>query len=116
MPTRVKKPMHAEEAASFLIRLFARSGCVRTPNPLRRQRDTQTYKKGYELRFSVASPAELRLVQASLKALKLKRGEPYSTGSRLVQPVYGANAVGTFCRLIEDSRVAERELALVKFR
>ncbi len=83
---------------------------------MRRQRDNQTYKKGYEVRFSVASRAELRQVQQSLGALNLKPGEPFSKRNRIVQPVYGATAVGNFCKLVEGCRIAERELALAKFK
>jgi hypothetical protein len=83
-----------------LARSFERCGYIRRVNPLRRRRDDQSYKKGYEVRFAVSGEAEAQELQRLLKAVKLRPGKPYPKHQRIVQPVYGRAAVEFIVRLL----------------
>lgn len=68
--------------------------CVRRPNSDRLKKETHTtYKKGYEVRFSVASAAELRQLRRWLRSVGLRPGRPYAKANRKIVPVYGKQAV-----------------------
>jgi hypothetical protein len=68
--------------------------CIRRPNSARRKSEThEEYKKGYEVRFSVASAAELRQLRRWLGSLGLRPGRPYTKANRKIVPVYGKQAV-----------------------
>jgi hypothetical protein len=76
-----------------LAAAYQRNGCCRVPNPKRRQLENQAYKKGYEVRFSAGSDAELRRLRAMLRAVGFKPGKPYRKARRFIQPIYGRAAV-----------------------
>ena len=68
--------------------------CIRRPSAARQKREThEEYKKGYEVRFSVASAAELGQLRRWLRGLGLRPGRPYTKANRTIVPVYGKQAV-----------------------
>jgi len=82
---------------------FRRGGYIRTYDPSRRKSEgTDAYKKGFEVRFVVATQAEITEIRELLEAAGLRPGKTFKKASKIVQPVYGAEAV----RLItgEDPR------------
>jgi hypothetical protein len=82
-----------DPAAIELAAVFARCGYIRRFDADGRVRDGQSYKKGNEVRFVVASPAELRAVRVLLLAVGLRPGRAFQKHRRLVQPLYGLAAV-----------------------
>ena len=91
--------------ATELAALFVHCAYVRRLSDERRQGDGQSYKKGYEVRFVVASTAELRRVRRLLVAAGLRVGRPLRKHARLVQPVYGRVAYEWFIAQIAAVRV-----------
>jgi hypothetical protein len=88
---------HATAAtATLLLRWFERAGYVRTCDPERRLHEGQAYKKGYEVRFLLASRDEVREVRRLARAVGLRPGAAYAKHQRIVQPLYGATAVDWF--------------------
>jgi hypothetical protein len=81
-----------------LRELFDRGGCMRVPNPARRKARGAEYKKGYELRFVGRTKSDLREIRRLLRKADVKVGAAYAKHSRIVQPVYGAQAVAMLCR------------------
>lgn len=91
-------------AARKLMAYFLRSSYVRQADPVLRLLQGRTYKKGYEVRFVVASPAELREVRALVQRLGFRPGMPFSKHNRIVQPVYGRAAVDWFVTRLRKGR------------
>lgn len=84
-------------ARSPLVQAASYTYCIRTPNLERRKGDeAEKYKKGYEVRFSVADKAEEKELRAILGRLGLKGGRAYAKVNRLIVPVYGKEAVRLF--------------------
>lgn len=101
--------MSRANAAALLAAFFQRNGCVRIPNKKRRKLDGQTYKKGYEVRLTAGSAAELRSLRAQLKIAGFKPGKPYRKINRFILPIYGQAAVEKFSMLVESvARAASR--------
>ncbi|MFG0285249.1 MAG: hypothetical protein ACF8R7_12570 [Phycisphaerales bacterium JB039] len=89
-----RRTTHAKDARPRSQQAECWTYCIRRPNPTRRKREThEEYKKGYEVRFSVASAAELRRLRRWLKGLGLRPGRPYDKANRKILPVYGKEAV-----------------------
>ncbi len=91
-----------ENAVAALAASFAQNGCYRGPNEKRRERDGQAYKKGYEIRLTAASAAELRQLRRLLQAVGLSPGKPYRKARRFILPVYGRDAVERFSDMIHS--------------
>lgn len=72
--------------------------CIRQPNASRAREDTyEGYKKGWEVRISVASAGERKEVERRLTKLGLKPGKAYRKSARMwIVPVYGKDAVELF--------------------
>ena len=71
--------------------------CIRRPDAARLESESyDTYKKGFEVRFAAASPADLNQLRRLLSGAGLKPGRPYKKANRWIQPVYGRAAVGLF--------------------
>src|SRR5688572_16940198 len=81
-----------------LLWFFSRNGCVRNPQPKRLEEGYRLYKKGWEVRIVVENAAELAEVRQLLAAVGLTPGSAYAKGPRIVQPVYGKEAVERFTR------------------
>lgn len=74
--------------------MLAGSGYARVADlAKRKQRGSASYKKGYEVRFVLATKEELAHVRRLLKAAGFEPGKPFAKHSKLVQPVYGREAV-----------------------
>ena len=91
-----------------LAALFVHCGYVRRLSDDRRQGEGQSYKKGYEVRFVLASTTELPRVRHLLVAAGLRAGRPFRKHARLVQPVYGRAAYEWFVAQIAAMRVRQR--------
>ena len=91
--------------AARLAAIFAEGGYVRRFAADKRSRlGPATYKKGFEVRLIVASQEALREVRHLLGAAHLRAGKPYRKHSRLVQPVYGKDALDWFLALLPGGR------------
>src|SRR2546427_714250 len=92
------KPSAAERA---LLGCFARGGCVRIANAKLRKTKPRVYKKGYEIRFTANSKADLKHVRTLLARAGMKAGSPYRKGTQTIQPVYGRSFVERFLSLLK---------------
>ena len=97
----------AVRPSAELAGLFARTGHVRCCDAKRRARDGQSYKKGYEVRFLLASEREVREARRLLCAAGLQPGKVFRKHGGFVQPVYGRAAVESFISALPAGR--ERE-------
>jgi hypothetical protein len=79
---------------------FERNGYLRYPNPDRREKESRTYKKGYEVRLVAYSRQELTHIRRLLKAAGLPAGKPFAKVGRWVQPVYGREPVERFLQFV----------------
>lgn len=88
---RMASPREAEET---LRQLLLNGGYVRVADLAKRSaHGSASYKKGYEARFVVATRQELESVRRLLKAAGFRAGKPFAKHTKLVQPVYGRDAV-----------------------
>ena len=104
--------VNSDEA--LLANIFSRSGCFRIPDPERRKREGQRYKKGYEVRLAVGDDTELSAVRRSLKRLGMKPGESYQKHRRTIQILYGKQPVAAFIRLLEKAGVKSDKLVTLE--
>lgn len=80
---------------------FNRNGYVRRPRPERRaDAVAQIYKKGYEVRLTANSRAELVRIRRLLRAAGFKPGRPFRKALQFRQPIYGRAEVARFLKLI----------------
>ena len=79
-----------------LVKRFCRSGNIRRPHLERLCEGSTGYKKGWEVRIVVADAGEVLEVQRLLVRAGLRVAAPYRKGRRMVQPVYGREAVQRF--------------------
>lgn len=77
-------------------RFFRQHGYVRVTNLDLREELGQKYKKGYEVRLVAVSQRELTWLRRLLKQAGFKPGKPFQKHSRIVQPIYGREAVEWF--------------------
>ncbi len=84
-----------EEPETALKMLFLQRGFVRIPDEKRRLKDPK-YKKGCEVRLMARTESELIQIQLWLVEVGFKPGKPYRNNSRLIQPIYGKDAVEWF--------------------
>ncbi len=69
---------------------------MRVPNLERREKESATYRKGYEIRFVVATKRQLAEIRRLLRRVGFKPGKPFQKHSRWVQPVYGRHVMQQF--------------------
>ena len=101
-PRPTTKPPAA--AIARLIWFYHRNGYVRWQDPHRRSTEGwRSYKKGTEIRLVAKSRPELAEIRRLLKAAGFKPGRPFRKGRQFRQPVYGADQVVSFFRLIDMS-------------
>jgi len=79
-----------------LEKFFQRNGYVRVPNYHLKQKLGAKYKKGWETRFVLRTSRELAQVQQLLCDAGFNPGNPFTKHGRLIQPVYGKQAVDYF--------------------
>ena len=95
MPRPAPDRLAAAEAT--LRTCFAMSGYIRRRSATRLTTDGSTrYHKGDEVRLVVRTRAELARIRQLLALFGLRPGQPFRQVNRLVQPVYGREAVGWF--------------------
>jgi len=83
-----------EAAVARLRELFAKRGRVLVPDEYRRSTETwQTYKHGYEIRFSIRNRSDLTKVKSMLRVVGIDAGRPYRNAGGSVLPIYGASRV-----------------------
>jgi hypothetical protein len=102
----------AARLSAELADLFTRTGYVRRCDTKRRSRDGQCYKKGYEVRFLLASDREVREARRLLCAAGLRPGKVFRKHRRFVQPVYGRATVEAFISLLPGRDQEARGFAL----
>ncbi len=85
-----------------LVALFQRNGYMRVPNPDRREEDPDNYKKGYEIRWVVATRRETAAIRRLLRRVGIKGGKPFLKNRKWVQPVYGKKALERFKEWLEE--------------
>ncbi|MEV7772634.1 hypothetical protein [Kitasatospora sp. NPDC086791] len=90
------------------LRLGRLPGYVRRPDPARRSGEKgHTYKKGWEVRFTARSEAEIAEIRDLVVAAGFAPARPFFKGHQLIQPVYGMAAVQAYL----DARQAAEEHA-----
>ncbi|WP_406198916.1 hypothetical protein OH807_15595 [Kitasatospora sp. NBC_01560] len=79
------------------LRLGRLPGYVRRPDPARRSGEQgHTYKKGWEVRFTARSEAEITEIRDLVVAAGFAPARPFFKGHQLIQPVYGMAAVQAY--------------------
>ncbi|MFJ8625679.1 hypothetical protein ACIRD3_22905 [Kitasatospora sp. NPDC093550] len=79
------------------LRLGRLPGYVRRPDPARRSGEKgHTYKKGWEVRFTARSEAEIAEIRDLVVAAGFAPARPFFKGQQLIQPVYGMAAVQAY--------------------
>lgn len=79
------------------LRLGRLPGYVRRPDPARRSGEQgHTYKKGWEVRFTARSEAEIAEIRDLVVAAGFAPARPFFKGHQLIQPVYGMAAVQAY--------------------
>ncbi|MBO1417671.1 hypothetical protein J0670_24075, partial [Streptomyces sp. FH025] len=79
------------------LRLGRLPGYVRRPDPARRTGEKgHTYKKGWEVRFTARSEAEIAEIRDLVVAAGFAPARPFFKGHQLIQPVYGMAAVQAY--------------------
>ncbi|WP_405013151.1 hypothetical protein [Kitasatospora sp. NBC_01539] len=90
------------------LRLGRLPGYVRRPDLSRRKsEDGHTYKKGWEVRFTARTEAEIAEIRDLVVAAGFAPARPFFKGHQLIQPVYGIAAVQAYLA----AREAMEELA-----
>lgn len=93
---RVKK-MDRRTAMSILKKIFSRGGYLRMRDKRKlKQRGSQDYKKGYEIRFFPEDEKELNLLQRAIISLDLNVSKTFIKQNRVVQPLYGREITEKF--------------------
>ncbi|MFE6865399.1 hypothetical protein ACFVFS_02460 [Kitasatospora sp. NPDC057692] len=91
------------------LRLGRLPGYVRRPDPARRSgAQGHTYKKGWEVRFTARSEAEIAEIRDLVVAAGFAPARPFFKGHQLIQPVYGMAAVQAY---LAARQVAEEQAA-----
>lgn len=90
--------------ARALLRWFERVGYVRICDTDRRLEEGQAYKKGHEVRFLLSTRDQVREVRRLARAVGLQPGAPYAKHPRIVQPLYGFNALDWFLKRLPAGR------------
>ncbi|WP_030271871.1 hypothetical protein [Streptomyces sp. NRRL B-24484] len=79
------------------LRLGRLPGYVRRPDLARRSSaDGHTYKKGWEVRFTARTEAEITEIRDLVIAAGFAPARPFFKGHQLIQPVYGIAAVQAY--------------------
>jgi len=99
-------------AVQFIKKLAARGAYARFPNPIRRKKDGQAYKKGYEIRLPIRSGKDMREAKIALRKLGFSFGKPFKKHSHYILPIFGREQVGRFLELFriapERSRIRRK--------
>lgn len=95
--------MTRRAATQLLNKWLPDRGYWRLPSEKRQKKESsQSYKKGYEVRFVASDKAEIKQIQEMLEALDMKGGKPFPKASQWVVPVYGRAQVEEILELIGE--------------
>ena len=91
-------------------RFSQKNGYIRYPDKGRIEKEGgQRYKKGQELRFVAESYNELAELRGLLRKAGFRVCNPFDKGRRLIQPVYGRNAVERILEWEKERREQDRD-------
>lgn len=91
------------QVVAELRRLFRRNGYVRWPRRERMEKeDSQSYRKGYEVRLAANSEDELDYIQGLLREAGFRVARPFRKGRQHRQPIYGTRQVSRFLALMDE--------------
>ena len=86
------------------VEYFHAGACVRRPNEDRFEEGAGSYKKGWEIRFSLRSRAECAVLKRVLTAAGLRPGRPYQKhGKTWITPMYGREQVARFLGWVDKA-------------
>ncbi len=107
--TRQRKKITQKEALRVLKEIFLRGGYYRVKNIGKAESfGSQTYKKGYEIRFMPKSKKELELLREAISSLGLYVSKPFKKRNRIVQPLYGKTNMLSFKNLLKPPKLNQR--------
>ncbi|MCL6623366.1 MAG: hypothetical protein K6T17_01960 [Fimbriimonadales bacterium] len=86
-------------AIRVLRRYYKRNGYVRLPDTSRKGKKGTGYKKGYEVRLVAHDRDELRAIRDLLRDAGFRVPKFFTKQTRIVQPVYGIEAVRVIAQL-----------------
>ena len=90
-------PKEVLAARARLSELLERNGCVREPDLAHRKKvGCRSYKKGWEVRLTLKTRAELAEARRLLRLVGFSPGRPFDKADQVIQPVYGRLAVEQF--------------------
>ncbi|MFJ9773739.1 hypothetical protein ACIRVF_21265 [Kitasatospora sp. NPDC101157] len=99
------------------LRLGRLPGYVRRPDPARRSGEKgHTYKKGWEVRFTARSEAEIAEIRDLVVAAGFAPARPFFKGHQLIQPVYGMAAVQAYLAARQAAEEHAERVALGRRR
>ncbi|MFF2141312.1 hypothetical protein [Kitasatospora sp. NPDC058190] len=99
------------------LRLGRLPGYVRRPDPARRSGEKgHTYKKGWEVRFTARSEAEIAEIRDLVVAAGFAPARPFFKGHQLIQPVYGIAAVQAYLAARQAAEEHAERVALGRRR
>ncbi|MGW3040112.1 hypothetical protein ACWC9T_08695 [Kitasatospora sp. NPDC001159] len=99
------------------LRLGRLPGYVRRPDPARRSGEKgHTYKKGWEVRFTARSEAEIAEIRELVVAAGFAPARPFFKGHQLIQPVYGMAAVQAYLAARQAAEEHAERVALGRRR
>ncbi|MFD8703538.1 hypothetical protein ACFV1W_13050 [Kitasatospora sp. NPDC059648] len=99
------------------LRLGRLPGYVRRPDPARRSGEKgHTYKKGWEVRFTARSEAEIAEIRDLVVAAGFAPARPFFKGQQLIQPVYGMAAVQAYLAARQAAEEHAERVALGRRR
>ncbi|WP_354640712.1 hypothetical protein [Kitasatospora camelliae] len=94
---------------SVQLRLGRLPGYVRQPDLSRRSgEEGRTYKKGWEVRFTARTEAEIAEIRELVVAAGFAPARPFFKGQQLIQPVYGIAAVQAYLAAREAAESVSR--------
>ena len=94
-----------------IIQFYRRNGCIREPRQERLDEGSASYKKGWEVRITLESKAEVAELQDHLRCVSLRPGKPYKKSHKWVQPIYGVDAVDSIKTWSRRPKRARRKSA-----
>jgi hypothetical protein len=78
-------------------KLWAYPAYAREPHlEYRKERGSQSYKKGWEVRIVLTGQSELPAVHELILAAGFRVARPFAKRGRIIQPIYGKKAVEEF--------------------
>jgi hypothetical protein len=102
-------PLPTQAAAiAELAMLFSRNGYVRTPDASHQSQEDAAVRRGYEVRLTAKSVAELDRIQLLLRVTGFKVSRPFAHKRQYRQPLYGRETMRRFMNMIEPWRKAKQ--------